>query len=77
MIYFNNREKTVLIYLALGMSCNSIAKLLNINYKTVSCYKSSAFIKIGIRRNAQFVTWLRTSEAHQSITAENCADSSQ
>lgn len=64
---FTEREKLVLSFLALGVSDMEIAYYLGISNKTVSIFKTVAMEKIGIRKNANLIKWLRTPEARGAI----------
>ncbi|ASL95989.1 hypothetical protein AXT60_24985 [Salmonella enterica subsp. enterica] len=64
---FTDREKLVLSYLYMGVCERDIAKSMNVNYKTVNSFKLSAMRKVGIRKNANLIFWLRTSEANFMI----------
>ncbi|HFF8938844.1 helix-turn-helix domain-containing protein [Serratia marcescens] len=66
-IKFTEREKLVLSLLALGVSDMDIAHHLGISNKTVSIFKTTAMKKIGLRKNANLIRWLRSSEARCSI----------
>ncbi|MGX1957394.1 helix-turn-helix domain-containing protein [Serratia proteamaculans] len=61
------RERLVLSFLALGMSNMEIVSYLNVSNKTVSIFKTVAMQKIGIRKNANLIKWLRTPEARAAI----------
>lgn len=65
---FTEREKLVLSFFALGMSDMDIANYLRISNKTVSIFKTSAMKKIGVRKNANLIRWLRTPEARAEIS---------
>ena len=61
------KERLVLSLLALSMSEMEIASHLGISNKTVSIFKTVAMQKIGIRKNANLIKWLRTPEARAAI----------
>lgn len=61
------RERLVLSFLALGMSEMEITRYLGVSNKTVSIFKTAAMRKIGIRKNANLIKWLRTPEARAAI----------
>lgn len=64
---FTEREKQVLCYLAMGIDEKGIATLLNKSNKTISHFKLSAMKKIGIKKDANLIKWLRTLEAKHLI----------
>ncbi|MGO3398580.1 MAG: LuxR C-terminal-related transcriptional regulator [Serratia proteamaculans] len=64
---FTEKEKLVLSLLALSMSDMEIASYLAVSNKTVSIFKTVAMQKIGIRKNANLIKWLRTPEARAAI----------
>ncbi|WP_115939732.1 LuxR C-terminal-related transcriptional regulator [Serratia ficaria] len=68
---FTEREKLVLGLLALGVSDREIARYLGVSNKTVSSFKTSAMNKIGIRKNANLMKWLRTPEAKTEIVGSS------
>ncbi|MDW5510473.1 helix-turn-helix domain-containing protein [Serratia proteamaculans] len=61
------KERRVLSLLALSMSEMEIASYLGVSNKTVSIFKTVAMKKIGIRKNAHLIKWLRTPEARAAI----------
>ncbi len=44
-----------------------IARYLGVSHKTVSMFKITAMKKIGLRKNANLIRWLRSSEARCAI----------
>lgn len=70
MIIFTNREKEVLTYLALSMDYQSTSRLMNIQEKTVYNTKLTSLTKIGIRKNAKLVKWLRIADARRAIAGD-------
>ncbi|HBC7420629.1 TPA: response regulator transcription factor [Serratia marcescens] len=71
-IKFTEREKLVLSFLALGVSDMDIAHHLGISNKTVSIFKITAMKKIGLRKNANLIKWLRTPDAKAAFTNGLC-----
>ncbi|WP_405051252.1 helix-turn-helix domain-containing protein [Serratia nevei] len=64
---FTEREKQVLCLFAMGVSGMDIARYLGVSHKTVSMFKITAMKKIGLRKNANLIRWLRSSEARCAI----------
>lgn len=62
------KREEIFTFITLGMGNKSISNLIGISYKTLFNHRYNALLKVGIRNNAQFATWLRTPEARYSIT---------
>lgn len=52
---FSPKEKSVIIFLALGFSAGQIAKTMNIKVSTVDSYRQRAYVKLAIKRRSELV----------------------
>ncbi|MXS96655.1 hypothetical protein GST23_25805 [Serratia marcescens] len=66
-IKITERERDVLICLSFGMNLSNVASFLDIHRKTASYYKNSIMKRLGFRKTALLLEWLRTESARELI----------